>query len=70
MKRNLIFRKEIDVSEKNELWCDKCSFLIKTFNNSGRECAMFSEPLTAIKDAKPFPETFLRCSDCLECEEQ
>ena len=70
MKINLIFTKEIDIHDTNDNYCGKCKYLSRTWNHN-KHCNLFNEiKLTPVLDGKQFPETFLRCIECISRSEQ
>lgn len=71
MKRYLVYRKKIEISDKNSLWCSRqCKYVQIDLCNHSYYCKLNDEKLILVEDGKPFPETFLRSGECLEREMQ
>ena len=69
MKKYLIYRKRIEINDKNNLWCaSNCPQ--KSHILDWSICDLNDEKLVPIADGKQLPETFLRTGNCLEREEK
>ena len=71
MKKYLIYKKVIEVHEKNNLWCSRqCKYAKYWAYSRSYSCKLTKEDLICVEDGKLYSETFLRSENCLKREEQ